>query len=165
MLQGVLIDEAIEVLFQFAGHFRGSTRPRAIHEALRTLIRKAMDPFAQGRIRKLERVRDVLHALAFDDLAYGLGTAEDARLFRLFQEGISSGQGVIGKVQFEGPHRRVSSNKILQQYTNPTSHAVFTLLSEQNLFASNFPGAAIGMSKSHTDQRRGPCHRVNSDSR
>ena len=88
MLQGVLIDEAMEVLFQFAGHFRGSTRPRAIHEALRTLMSKAMDPFTQGRIRQLERVRDVLHAPAFDDVAYGLGTAEDACLFGLFQERI-----------------------------------------------------------------------------
>jgi hypothetical protein len=49
---------------------------------------KAMDPFAQGRIRQLERVRDVLHAPAFDDVAYGLGTAEDACLFGLFQERI-----------------------------------------------------------------------------
>jgi hypothetical protein len=78
MLQGGLSDEAIEVLFQCAGHLRGSTRPRAIHEALRPLMRKAMDPFAHGSIRQLERVRDLLQALAFDDVAYGLGTAEDA---------------------------------------------------------------------------------------
>jgi len=121
MLQGVLIDEAIEVLFQCAGHLRGSTRPRAIHEALRTLMRKAMDPCAPGSIRQLERVRDVWPALAFDDLAYGLGTAEDACLFGLFQERISGGQGVIGKVQFEGPHTGGLQNKILQKYQHPTS--------------------------------------------
>jgi hypothetical protein len=56
VLQGVLIDEAIEVLFEFTGHFRRSTRPRAIHQALDTLMGKAMHPFAQGRIRKLECV-------------------------------------------------------------------------------------------------------------
>jgi hypothetical protein len=56
MLQGVWIDKAIEVLFQLAGYFRGSTRPRAIHEALGPLIGKAMHPFTHGRIRKLERV-------------------------------------------------------------------------------------------------------------
>jgi hypothetical protein len=37
---------------------------------------------------------------------------------------------------------RVSNNKILQKYTNPSSHNSLTLLSEQNLFASNFSGAA-----------------------
>jgi len=125
MLQGVLIDEAIEVLFQCAGHLRGSTRPRAIHEALRTLMRKAMDPCAPGSIRQLERVRDVWPALAFDDLAYGLGTAEDACLFGLFQERISGGQGVIGKVQFEGPHTGGLQNKILQKYQHPTSPTWF----------------------------------------
>jgi hypothetical protein len=47
-----------------------------------------MDPFAHGRIRKLERVGDGLDATSFDDVAYCLGTAEDARFFGLFQEGI-----------------------------------------------------------------------------
>ena len=47
-----------------------------------------MDPFPQGRIGKVERVGDRLEALAFDDVAHGLGTAEDACLFGLFQEGI-----------------------------------------------------------------------------
>jgi hypothetical protein len=36
----------------------------------------------------------------------------------------------------------VSNNKILQKYTNPPSHNIFTLLSEQHLFASNFSEAA-----------------------
>jgi hypothetical protein len=79
-----LIDEAIEVLFQLTGHFGRSARPRAISSPLGSLIGKAMHPFPQGRIRKLERVRDGLEALAFDDIAYGLGTAENARLFGLF---------------------------------------------------------------------------------
>jgi hypothetical protein len=82
---------------------------------------KAMDPCAQGRIRQLERVRDILHAPAFDDVAYGLGTAEDACLFGLFQERISGGQGVIGKVQCEGPHAGGLQNKVLQKYKHPTS--------------------------------------------
>jgi len=47
------------------------------------VVGKAMDPLAQGGIRKLERVGDGLQALAFDDGAYGLGTAEDACLFGL----------------------------------------------------------------------------------
>ena len=52
MLQGVLIDEAIEVLFQRAGDFGGATGARAIHQALRALVGKAMDPLAQGGIGK-----------------------------------------------------------------------------------------------------------------
>ena len=88
MLEGVLIDEAIEVLFQLAGDFGRSTGARAIHQALRALVGKAMDPLAQGGIRKLERVGDGLEALAFDDVAYGLGTAEDAGFFGLLHEGI-----------------------------------------------------------------------------
>jgi hypothetical protein len=42
-----------------------------------------MDPLAQGGIGKLERVGDGLEALPFHDIAYGLGTAEDAGFFRL----------------------------------------------------------------------------------
>ncbi len=88
MLEGVLVDETIEVLLQLASYLGGSTGARAIHQPLRALVGKAMDPLAQGGIRKLERVRDGLQALAFDDGAYGLGTAEDARLFGLLQESI-----------------------------------------------------------------------------
>jgi hypothetical protein len=86
VLQRVLIDEAIEVLFQRARHFGRSPGPRAIYQPLGAVVGKAMHPFPQGRIRKLERVGDVLEAPAFDNVAYSLGTAEDARFFGLFQE-------------------------------------------------------------------------------
>ena len=85
MLQGVLIDEAVEMLFECPRDFRGSTGARAIHQALDTLIGKAMHPFAPGRIGKLERVRDVLQALSFDDFTDGLGATEDAHLFGLLE--------------------------------------------------------------------------------
>jgi hypothetical protein len=88
VLERVLVDETIEVLLQLARDFGWSTGARAIHQPLRALVGKAMDPLAQGGIRKLERVGDGLEALAFDDGAYGLGTAEDTRLFGLLQEGI-----------------------------------------------------------------------------
>ncbi len=88
MLQGVVIDEAIEVLFQLARDFRGSTGAGAISQALDTLVREAMDPLAQGGIGKVQRVGDRLEALSFDDLAHGLGTAKDTSLFRLFHEGV-----------------------------------------------------------------------------
>ena len=37
---------------------------------------------------------------------------------------------------------RVSSNKLLQKYAQPTSHDAVTLLSAQNLSDSNFPEPA-----------------------
>jgi hypothetical protein len=83
VLQGVLIDEAIEVLFQRTGDFGRSTRARAVDEAWRALVGKAMDPLAQRGIGKGEDVRDGLQALAFDDLAHGLGTTENAGFFGL----------------------------------------------------------------------------------
>ena len=86
MLQGVLIDQAIEVLFQLAGDFGRSAGARAIHQTLGALVGKAMHPFPQGSIGKLERIGDVLDAPSFHDITYSLGTAEDTRFFRLFQE-------------------------------------------------------------------------------
>jgi len=88
VLQGVLIDEAIEVLFQLACDLRRSTGTGVVHEALRTLMAKAMDPLAQRGIGKGQRVRDGLEALTFDDFPHRLGAAKDPSLFRLFQEDI-----------------------------------------------------------------------------
>ena len=40
MLQGVLIDQTMEVLFQLARDFGWSTRARAIHQAMDPLVGK-----------------------------------------------------------------------------------------------------------------------------
>jgi hypothetical protein len=88
VVQRVLIDEAIEVLFQLTRDLGRSARAGAVHEAWRTLVGKTMDPLAQRGIGKVQCIRDRLETLAFDDFTYGLGTAKDPRLFRLFQEGI-----------------------------------------------------------------------------
>ena len=88
MLKRVLIHEAIEVLFQRAGDFGWATRAWAIHQALHPLVGKAVDPLTEGGIGKGERVRDGLQALAFHDVAHGLGTAEDTGFFGLLYEGI-----------------------------------------------------------------------------
>ena len=88
VLQGVLIDEAIEVLFQLARDFGRSTGAWAVNETWRALVGKAMDPLAQRGIGKVQRIGDGLEALAFDDLAHGLGTAEEASFFGLLDEGI-----------------------------------------------------------------------------
>jgi hypothetical protein len=60
VLQGVLIDEAIEMGFQLAGDFGRLLGARTIDETLSALGGKAMHPFPQGRIRQLKRVGDVL---------------------------------------------------------------------------------------------------------
>jgi len=88
VLEGVLVDKTIEVLFQLTGDFRRTTGTRAIHKPLRPLTGKAMDPRAEGGRGKLERVRNGLEALPFDHSAHGLGTAEDTCRFGLFHKGI-----------------------------------------------------------------------------
>ena len=59
-LQGVLINEAMEVLFEGTGHFRRATAARAIHHPLHPLVGKAIDPLAESSIGKGEGVRDGL---------------------------------------------------------------------------------------------------------
>jgi hypothetical protein len=88
MLQGVVSDQTIEVLFQLARDFGRSSGARAIDETLRAVVGKAIDPLAEGGIGKGEGVRDSLQALACDDLAHGLGTAEDAGFPGLLDEDI-----------------------------------------------------------------------------
>ena len=131
MLEGVFIDEAIEVPFEFTGHFGWSTGARTVDEALRALVRKAMDPLAQGRIRKLEGVGNSLEALPFDDIAHGLCTAKDAGLLRLLQKGVQGGQGIIRKMEFEGTHEGGLHNKVLQKYEN-SSLDIVQLPSDRN---------------------------------
>ena len=67
MVQGVLIDEAIEMLFQCTSHFGRSTGTGTIAQALGALIGKAMDPLAEGGIGQRERIGDGVQAGAFDD--------------------------------------------------------------------------------------------------
>jgi hypothetical protein len=109
VLQGVLIDEAIEVLFQRARDFGRSTGARAIHQTRRALGSKAMDPRAEGGRGQLQRVGDGLQTLTFDDVTDRLSAPEDPGLFGLFHERVSGGQGVIGNVQCEGPQERALS--------------------------------------------------------
>jgi hypothetical protein len=87
MLEGVLIDEAIEVLGQLARDFGWSTGAPAIQQPLGSLLGKTLHPFAQRGIGKGQGVRDRLEALAFDDFAHRLGTAEDTGLLGLLEEG------------------------------------------------------------------------------
>jgi hypothetical protein len=140
VLEGVLVDKPIEVVCQRTGHFGGATGAGAIHQALDPLVGEAMDPFAQRRIGKVQRVGHRLEAAPLDDVAHSLGTAENAGLLGLLEEGIQGGESLIGKVEFEGPHRGNLQEKLLQKFTE--IHSSWVLLSEQNLFDSNFSGAA-----------------------
>ena len=88
MLQGILVDEAIEVLFQGAGDFGGTPGAWAIHESLRALGGKTMDPSSQRGIGKVQCIRDRLEALSCYDVADRLSTPEHTGLLGLLQEGL-----------------------------------------------------------------------------
>jgi hypothetical protein len=88
VLERVLVDKTIKVTRQLAGHFGRATRAGAIRKALDPVVGKAMHPFAQCGIGKVQRVRDGLEAVPFHNFTHGLGTPEHAGLLGLFQERI-----------------------------------------------------------------------------
>jgi hypothetical protein len=56
VLERVLVDEVIEVVCYRIGHLRWSTGAGTIGETLEPVLSEAMDPCAEGRIRKVECV-------------------------------------------------------------------------------------------------------------
>jgi hypothetical protein len=46
VLQGILIDKTVKMLFEVARDFRWATRARTIQQALGALLGKALHPFA-----------------------------------------------------------------------------------------------------------------------
>src|SRR5262245_28979383 len=104
VLEGVLGDEPIEVVRPLACYFAWAAGAGALRQALDPLVGEAMDPLAQGRIGKVQRVGHRLEAVPLDDFAHGLGTAEEAGLLGLLEEGLQGGESLSGKVEFEGPH-------------------------------------------------------------
>jgi len=104
VLEGVLIDQAIEVLFQLARDFGRSTGARAIQQALGPLMRKALHPFSEGGIGHVEGRGDGVDMLACHDLTDGLRPAKDPSLLGLLKDGLSGRQCILGKVAFEGAH-------------------------------------------------------------
>ena len=105
LLERVLLDEALEMLFEFAGHFARSSRARAIEEALGPLPGKALHPFAQGGIGETERGGDRANVLPSDDLPDSLCPAKNAGLPGLLEYGLSGRQRIMAKVAFERTHR------------------------------------------------------------
>jgi hypothetical protein len=124
VLQGVLIEEAVEMLVECTRDCRGSTGARAIHQALDPLMGKAMPPCAHGSIGKLERVRDVWKAWSFDDCTDGLGATEDAHLFGLLEHRLSRGQSRIGQWELKRPHRGPLFYKLLRKVCKTISYAM-----------------------------------------
>src|SRR5262249_14817078 len=88
VLQGVLIDEAIEVLFQRARDFTGSAGTWTVHQARRALLGKALHPFGEGRICKVEQRGDGIDVVARNDLTDGLRAAKDSGFLRLLEHGV-----------------------------------------------------------------------------
>jgi hypothetical protein len=105
MRQGGVIDEPIAVLFELVRHFGRSTGVRAILQAWGSLLGKALHPFAQGGIGKVEGLGDGLDVLARDHLPDGLRTAQDAGVLGLLEHGVSGRQHLSREVAFEGTHR------------------------------------------------------------
>jgi hypothetical protein len=115
MLQGVLVDEASEVLFHRAGDLARSPGAGAIHQSSRALGGNAMDPFAPRRLGQVKRIGDRLEALPCHDGTDRVGATEDTGLLGPLQEGLSGGEGGRSEVQFEGSHDDGLQNKRLQQ--------------------------------------------------
>src|SRR6266446_8359545 len=118
-LKSVVIDQAVEVLFQGTGPLGGTTGARAIHQARHALVGKAIDPCTEGGIGEVQRVGDRLETLPCDDGTYRLGTAECPGLFRLFSEGIEGGRASSGKCSLRVHIRGVSTRNYYKNRTIP----------------------------------------------
>ena len=107
MVQGVLIDEAVEMLFEGTRHFARASRTGAVQQALRSLLGKALHPLAEGGVGKVERRRDGVDVRASHALTHRLRPTKHAGLLRLLQYGRSGCERFSGTWAFEGTHRMV----------------------------------------------------------
>ena len=104
MLEGVLIDELVELALKRAGHVGGSAATGAVQEAAGAFAGKALDPFSQGGVGEVEGVRDGFDGLSGDDLTDGLRPAKDAGFLGVLHKGIQGGQGTMRKMAVERAH-------------------------------------------------------------
>jgi len=88
MLEGVLVNETIEGLFQGTGDSARAARARTITQARGPLIGKALHLCAEGRIRKVERRRNRVDMVASHNLPESLRATKDARLLGLLEYGL-----------------------------------------------------------------------------
>ena len=87
--QRVWIDEAIEVLCQRARDCGRSPGARAIQQARRPLVRKALPPLSECGMGQVEGRGDGVDLVACHDLTDGLRPAKDPSLLGLLQDGLS----------------------------------------------------------------------------
>jgi hypothetical protein len=64
VLKGLLIDKAVEMLFEGAGHFAWSPGTRSIQQTLWPLLRKALHPFSESGIGQVEGRGDGVDMMA-----------------------------------------------------------------------------------------------------
>ena len=83
MVQGVLIAEAVEMLFEGTRHFARASRTGAVQQALRSLLGKALHPLAEGGVGKVERRRDGVDVRASHNFTHRLRPTKNARLLGL----------------------------------------------------------------------------------
>ena len=144
LLEGGWVDEPIAVGYQRAGHCGWATGAGTVPQALAPLGGAALAPLAQRGIGTVPRVGHGVEAVSLDDVTHRLGPAEDPGLLRLLQAVLQGGEGVIREVELKGPHRGGRQEKLRQKL--PDSPRL--LLAEQNLFDSNFSGAAYPVNES-----------------
>jgi hypothetical protein len=83
-----LIDKAVKMLFEGAGHFAWPPGTRAIQQTLGPLLRKALHPFSESGISQVEGRGDGVNRVACHDFTDSLRTAEDPRFLGLLQYGL-----------------------------------------------------------------------------
>lgn len=105
VLEGVVVNKAIEVLCQRARDCGWAPGACSIPQAPGPLLRKALHPFPQGRMRQVARSGAGGDMMTRDHRTDSLGTAKDPRLFGLLEHGISGRERMNGKVAGEGAHR------------------------------------------------------------
>ena len=86
MVQEVLIDEVGEVLCEGTRHLARASGTGAVPQALRSLLGKALHPFAEGGLGKVERHRDGVDVRASHNFTHRLRPTKNARLLGLLQQ-------------------------------------------------------------------------------
>jgi len=97
MGQGVLFEKMVDTGFDFMGDGARSTWAEAIQETLGAFLRKALDPFSEGGIGKVEGFPSGFDAVTGPNLPDSLGRAKDAGFLGLLHKVIQGGESIRGK--------------------------------------------------------------------
>lgn len=91
---GVWLHEVMNAAGSLLGHCPGAPRTRTVQEAAGAFWRKALDPFAPGRVGTLEGLGNGVKATAVDDFPDGLSTSKDAHIFGVLEHGVTGREGL-----------------------------------------------------------------------